>query len=170
MMLKLGLMVGIIPSKSHSSPAPVARPRLRLVTNDPSQQANTSVMVCLSACSSGNSDLLRKASAAARENDAELYAVLVDSQRTRFGSTQLRSLIDDTVLAIYLGAKIVWLESSDVVGELLRFARQSSIGRIFVARTRPAPFPRLFEGAVYSELLRRSEGLRIDVVGLKHRN
>ena len=88
----------------------------------------------------------------------------------RFEKVQVRRLVDDAVLGSDLGAKIVWLDSSDVVGELLQFARQSDIGRIFVARNRPTLFSQLFGRAVYSELLSRAEGFRMDVVGFERGN
>jgi K+-sensing histidine kinase KdpD len=163
-------MAAIIQPRSHSHTGSIAQPNLRLVKNDPSHRAKTAVMACLTGRSSANSELLRKASAAARESDGEFYAVLADSPRTRFGKGRVRMLIDDSILASYLGAKIIWLESSDVVGELLRFARQSDIGRIFVARNRPAPLSRLFGRTVCSELLNRARGLRIDVVGFESGN
>ena len=47
-------------------------------------------MACLSARGSSNGELLRKASAAAREHDGEFYAVFVDSPRTRFGNADVR--------------------------------------------------------------------------------
>jgi K+-sensing histidine kinase KdpD len=124
-------------------------------------------MACLTVCGHGNGDLLRKAQSAARESDGEFYAVMVDPARTRFGKAQVRTLIDDAILATYCGAKIVWLESSDVVGELLQLARRSHVGRIFVSRNRPTAFSRLFGRAVYSDLLSRGKGFRIDVVGFE---
>ena len=127
-------------------------------------------MACLSAPGSSDGELLHKASAAARELEGQFYAVFVDSPRARFGKAEVQALIDDTILASYLGARIVWLESSDVVGELLRFARQSRVGRVFVTRNRPALFPRLFGRAVYPDLLNRAEGFRIDVVGFERGN
>ena len=163
-------MAAIIPSRSRSHTDSIAQPNLHLVTNDPSNRAKTAVMACLTTSSSDNRELLRKASAAARENGGEFYAVLADSPRGRLGNARVRALIDDTVLAAYLGARIIRLESSDVVGELLQFARQSGIGRIFVARNRPAPLSRLFGHTVCSELLSRSRGFRIDVVGFKRGN
>jgi K+-sensing histidine kinase KdpD len=170
-------MAAIIPSGSHSRTDTIGQPNLRLVTSGshraidlPAQSPKTAVMACLTARSSGNSELLRKASAAAREHHGEFYAVLVDSPRTRFGKAQVRKLIDDAILASYLGARIIWLESSDVVGELLRLAGQSGIGRIFVARNRPTPFPRLFGRTVCSDLISRARGFRIDVVGFERGN
>jgi K+-sensing histidine kinase KdpD len=169
-------MASIIPSKSPLRADSFSRPNLRLVANEKGMRAiartekqleRTAVMACLSARGSNNGELLRKASAAAREHDGELYAVFVDSPRTRFGNAEVQALIEDAILASYLGAKIVWLESSDMVGALLRFASQSGIGRVFVTRNRPALFARLFGRAVYPGLLNRANGLRIDVVGFE---
>jgi hypothetical protein len=57
-----------------------------------------------------------------------------------------------------------------VVGEMLELARQSLVGRIFVARNHPARFFWPLGRTVYSDLLSRSEGVRIDVVGLERGN
>ena len=127
-------------------------------------------MACLVAGNSGNTELLRKASEAAREHNGALYAVVVDSHRARFDKGQVRQLVDDAAFSGDLGAKIVWLDSSDAVGELLKFARQFRIGRIFVTRSRPGVFSRLFGRAIYSELLSRAEGFRVDVVGFERGN
>ena len=168
-------MAGIHTSRSRSRTDSIGQPNLHLVTSDQvhrsidlsAQSPKTAVMACLTDSSSSNSELLRKASATARENDVEFYAVLADPPRIRFGNARVRTLIDDAILATYLGARIIWLESSDVVGELLQFARQSGIGRIFVARSRPALLSRLFGRTVCSELLSRARGFRIDVVGFE---
>jgi K+-sensing histidine kinase KdpD len=127
-------------------------------------------MACLVVGNSGNAELLRKASAAAREHNGELYAVVVDSHRSRFDKVEVRGLIDDAILGSELGAKIVWLDSSDVVGELLQVARQVRIGQIFVTRDRPSLFPRLLGRAVYSDLLSRADGFRVNVVGFERGN
>jgi K+-sensing histidine kinase KdpD len=159
--------------------ASIHQPNLRLVPRDsispsiyrsPEQSTRTAVMACLVADGSGNTELLRKASAAAREHNGELYAVVVDSHRTRFDKVQVRQLVDDAALSGDLGAKIVWLDSTDVVGELLLVARQFRVGRIFVTRNRPTLSSRLFGRAVYSDLLSRAEGFRVDVVGFERGN
>jgi K+-sensing histidine kinase KdpD len=170
-------MASIIPSKSPLRADSFSQPNLRLVENEhgerlaiartPEQLPRTAVMACLSAHGSSNGELLRKASAAAREHDGQFYAIFVDSARIRFRKAKLRALIDDAILASYLGARIVWLESSDMVGALLQFASQSGIGRVFVTRNQPAQFPRLLGRTVYSDLLSRANGLRIDVVGFE---
>src|SRR5580693_2544958 len=167
-------------TSSSSLAASIHQPNLRLVPRapiiDPSiyrqteQSTRTAVMACLVAGNPGNTELLRKASAAAREDNGELYAVVVDSHRARFDKVQVRGLIDDAILGSELGAKIVWLDSSDVVGELLQVARQVRIGQIFVTRDRPALFSRLLGRAVYSDLLSRAEGFRVNVVGFERGN
>lgn len=131
------------------------------------QSPKTPVMACLTVRGSGNGELLRKAQAAARGHSGEFYVAFVDSPHARPGKSQVHTLIDDAILAGYLGAKIVWLESSDRVGELIQFARQSRVGRIFVARNRQAPLSRLFGRSVCADLLSRGEGFRIDVVGFE---
>ncbi len=174
----LQYMAGIIPSGSPLRTDSIAKPHLRLIGGDriqaigrtPDESAKTAVMACLVARSSGNSELLRKASDAAREHGREFYAVIVDSPHTRFGKAEVRALIEDLILASFFDAKIVRLESSDMVGALLRFARQCNVGRIFVTRSGPTPFFRLFGRSVYSGLLARGKGLSIDVVGFKRGN
>jgi K+-sensing histidine kinase KdpD len=174
-------MSGITSSQSCLRPDSMAQPNaklagsdrrnhLRAVVQTPDGSPKTAVMACLTARSSGNSELMRKASAAAREHGAEFYAVIANSPHPRFGKAQVRELIDDIILAGYLGAKIVRLESSDVVGELLQLARQLNVGRIFITRDRRTLFSRLFGRTVYSDLLSRGEGFRIDVVGFERRN
>ena len=172
-------MASIVTSRSRSRADSVGQRDLRLVSsgglNDlvvtrPSEQsAKTAVIACLTGRNPDNSELLHKASAAARERHGEFYAVLIDSSRTRFGRAQVRNLIEDAILAKSLGAKIVWLESSDRVRDLLKLARQLHIDRIFVHRSRPALFSRLFGRTVYFDLLSRAQGIRIDVVGFESR-
>lgn len=83
---------------------------------------------------------------------------------------ELRSLVDDAVLANRLGAKILWLESPDAVGGLLQLANQFHIGRVFVPRQRTTPLSWLFPRTLCSGLLSRAKGIRIDVVGLGRGN
>ena len=115
-------------TSSSSLAASIRQPNLRLVPREPiidpsiyrssKQSTRTAVLACLVAGNSGNAELLRKASEAAREHNGELYAVVVDSQRTRFDKVQVRGLVDDAIFGNDLGAKIVWLDSSDAVGEV----------------------------------------------------
>ena len=174
-------MAAIVPFKSRPQPESIVQPNPRLVAvkransfdaiaQVTQESPSTAVIACLSAGSSSNDEVLRKAHAAAREHGGAFYAAFLDSPHARRGKAERRTLIDDAVLAGYLGAKIVWLESSDVVGKLIRFAGQSHVGRIFVARNRPERFSWPFARNVYSDLLIRGAGFRIDVVGFERGN
>jgi K+-sensing histidine kinase KdpD len=163
-------MAGISSFRSRLRADAVAQPYLRLVGATPDQSPKNAVMVCLTARSSGNCELLHKAHAAAREHGGELYAAFVDLPHTRFRKVQVRSLIDDSILANSLGAKIIWLESSDMAGELLQLARQFHVGRILISRSQPASLFRPFKRTVYSDLLRATGDVRIDVVGFERAN
>lgn len=167
-------MAAIITSRSISRAYPIAQRRLRLIAgatqraSDPAseQSPKTAVLACLTAGASGNIELLRMASAAAHEHDNEFYAV-IGSSRARFRKMELRALVEDAVLASRLGAKILWLDSSEVVDGLLRLADQFRVGRIFILRRRPAPLSWLFGRTVHSGLLSRAKGVRVDVVPLE---
>ena len=174
-------MAGIISYRPRLEAKSIARPHLRLVGGDrtnhiqaiirtPDESPKTAVMSCLVAGSCGNSELLRKASAAARKNGGRLYTVIVDSPHTRPGKAQFRALIDDLFLASSLGARAVRLESYDAVGALLLFARRCHVGRIFVTRERPAQFSRLFGPSLYSGLVARGKCISIEVVGFESGN
>ena len=162
-------MASISSFRSQLGADSFAKPYIRLVGATPDQSPKTAVMACLTARSSGNSELLQKANAAARERSGELYVAFVDLPRTRFRKDQVRTLIDDAILANSLGAKIIWLESSDEAGELLQLARQFHIGRILISRSQPAPL-HPFKRTVYSDLLRATGDVRIDVVGFERAN
>jgi K+-sensing histidine kinase KdpD len=152
---------------SRPSPLRIANDyvdRRALPTRTPAESPKTTIIACVDPHSSCNADLLRKAQLAARENGGEFYAALLESPRSRFGKV-MASALDDVILASYFGAKIVWLKSPDAVGELMQLARKTQAGRVFVSRSQPRPFLRSFGRSVYSELLNRGEGFRIDVVG-----
>ena len=104
------LMASLIPSKSPSRADLFPQPNLRLVANKKGMLAiprtekqlpRTAVMACLRAHGSSNGELLRRASAAAGEHDGQLYAVFIDSPRTRFGNAEVQALIEDAILASY---------------------------------------------------------------------
>src|SRR5271167_2503317 len=129
-----------LPFGSRLQTSALLRPYLRLVGSEavaptPDESSKTAVIAYLAANRSGNGEMLRKASASARKSGGQLYAVIVDLPHARFGKAQVRALIDDLILASLLGAKIVRLESSDMVGELLRLAGQCHVCRIYVTRS-----------------------------------
>lgn len=129
----------------------------------------TAGMACLLAGAYGTDLLLETAMLAARELGGDLYVACVCSPSTLFSKATTILMNRELIHAGSLGAKTVWLESRDVAGAFLDFARQAGVSRIFVSRTPPRPFYRAFLSSPYCDLLRRGEGFRIEVVGFAHR-
>ncbi len=102
-------------------------------------RAREGVMVCLSSNASGAEILLRKASKAAAELDANWYAVHVDTtigDKTGAPDSGFRALLDGVVLAADLGAEAVWLKAPDVTEALARL-RPRRAGDADYRRPRP---------------------------------
>jgi K+-sensing histidine kinase KdpD len=127
------------------------------------------VIAYLAATESGNEAVLRKAQLAAQKLGGRFFAVHVGSIRDRLCKRQVRALADDIVLAGVLGAKFVWLESSDPTGELLAFACRARVARILVPRAEPAHTLSMFRSSIHHDLMKRGQGLRIDVVGFERK-
>jgi len=68
-------------------------------------------------------------------------------------------------LAESLGAEAVTLGGSSVGEELANYARTRNVTRILIGRPRRALWQRLFRPSTYGELLARTEGVDIHVVG-----
>ena len=68
-------------------------------------------------------------------------------------------------LAESLGAEPVTLGGSSVGEELANYARERNVTRVLLGRPRRALWRRLFRPSTYGELLARSEGIDIHVVG-----
>jgi len=68
-------------------------------------------------------------------------------------------------LAESLGAEAVTLGGSSVGEELANYARERNVTRVLIGRPRRALWKRLFRPSTYGELLARSEGIDIHVVG-----
>jgi len=68
-------------------------------------------------------------------------------------------------LAESLGAEAVTLGGSSVGEELANYARERNVTRVLIGRPRRALWRRLFRPSTYGELLARTEGIDIQVVG-----
>ncbi len=68
-------------------------------------------------------------------------------------------------LAESLGAEAVTLGGSSVGEELANYARERNVTRVLIGRPRRPLWRRLFRPSTYGELLARSEGIDIQVVG-----
>ncbi len=134
--------------------------------------ARAGLMVCLSSNASGAEILLRKASKAAAELDANWYAVHVDTtlgDKNGAPDSGFRALLDSVVLGADLGAEAVWLKAPDVTEALLAFARDARVTRIIVGRARHGLGARLRHRSVIGELIARGREFEIEVVGFAKR-
>ena len=68
-------------------------------------------------------------------------------------------------LAESLGAEAVTLGGSSVGEELANYARERNVTRVLIGRPRRALWQRLFRPSTYGELLARTDGIDIHVVG-----
>jgi two-component system sensor histidine kinase KdpD len=135
-------------------------------------RAREGLMVCLSSNASGAEILLRKASKAAAELDANWYAVHVDTSigdKAAAPDSGFRALLDSVVLAADLGAEAVWLKAPDITAALLAFARDARVTRIIVGRARHGLAARLRHRSVTGDLIARGREFEIEVVGFGKR-
>jgi two-component system sensor histidine kinase KdpD len=105
------------------------------------------VMVAMSSNPRSTRLLLRRASAVAGRLNTNWFAVYVRTKRDspqRMPAREHRLLSENVTLAMELGAKVVWLTSEDVAGELLRFAREHGITLVLFGKSKMALWRRLF--------------------------
>ncbi len=67
--------------------------------------------------------------------------------RERISARDHRLLSENVTLAMELGAKVVWLTSEDVAGELLRFAREQGITLAIFGKSRRSVVARMMKGS-----------------------
>ena len=149
----------------HLHPGP--RVRTRSPVAAPQERAAPSredVIACLSSNRFENEHLLREARDAANESNGQLYAVYLSRRWLGVGGGRFCPAVGRVGLEILLNAKVANLQCRDIVGAVLDFARRTKASRIFVYRSRPSFIDR-FRRSLYSDLLYRADGLRVDVVG-----
>lgn len=127
-------------------------------------------MVCVSAEVSRFDALMQKGLATARELDARLYLVHVETLSESFrggAKATLRELLD-RALAAHQDAEAVWLRAREPVAALLEFAREAGIDRIVIGRgnTRSR---NLFRRSCCAELIDRARNVTVEIVGFDSR-
>jgi two-component system, OmpR family, sensor histidine kinase KdpD len=115
----------------------------RSVTPEP---VGTKVMVAMSSNSETTRLLLRRASSIAGRLNTNWFAVYVRTKKEspqRISARDHRLLSENVTLAMELGAKVVWLASEDIAGELLRFAREQGVTLAIFGKSRLSRVRRL---------------------------
>ena len=155
-----------LPGAVRPLPAP---PPPRLVEVDARARAVRAVMVCLSTEVSRFDALMRKGLEAARELDARLYLVHVEtlSEAIRGAAKErLRERLEDA-RASHDDVEVVWLKAREPVEVLLEFAREARIKSIFVGHSRTRH--RLFHRSVCRALLDKARSVSVEIVGIETR-
>ncbi|HSS45044.1 MAG TPA: histidine kinase [Thermoanaerobaculia bacterium] len=104
------------------------------------------VMVAMSSNPETTRLLLRRASSIAGRLNTNWFAVYVRTKKEspqRIPAREHRLLSENVTLAMELGAKVVWLASEDVAGELLRFAREHGVTLALFGKSRRGKLHRI---------------------------
>jgi two-component system sensor histidine kinase KdpD len=97
------------------------------------------VMVSMSSNPETTRLLLRRGSAIAGRLNTNWFAVYVRTKKEspqRISARDHRLLSENVTLAMELGARVVWLSSEDIAGELLRFAREHGVTLAIFGKSR----------------------------------
>ncbi len=106
------------------------------------------VMVAMSSNPETTRLLLRRGSAIAGRLNTNWYAVYVRTKKEspeRISARDHRLLSENVTLAMELGAKVVWLASENIAGELLRFAREQGVTLAIFGKSRLSKARRLVQ-------------------------
>jgi two-component system, OmpR family, sensor histidine kinase KdpD len=125
------------------------------------------IMVCLSSRPDSSLQLLRRASRAAGEANADWYALHVETpaeSTQKISTRDFRALLDSINLAADMGAEVVWLKGPDVIKAILDFAHEKRITRIIVGRTRPSLLRRFYDRSITRRLIDQARDFDVHVV------
>ncbi|HEY4107105.1 MAG TPA: universal stress protein [Polyangiaceae bacterium] len=126
------------------------------------------VMVSMSSRPSATRRLLHHGTRLAGGLNSRWFVVYVRTSSEapeRIDSSSLRSLTENIRLAKELGAEVVRLEGSDVVGALADFARQKGITHAVFGRTGQSRLQERIRGSILSEFMRAVPEVDVLVVG-----
>jgi two-component system sensor histidine kinase KdpD len=131
------------------------------------------VMVCLSSRGPNSEKLLRYASRLAGKLNRNWYAVYVQTpveEATVIDSRTQRLLSGTLTLAKELGAVVFTYKGDDILGTILRFAREYRVGHIVLGSPAPIPFWKRLAGwkSIPERLITESRGMTIVVLDTRH--
>ncbi|HET7540177.1 MAG TPA: universal stress protein [Polyangiaceae bacterium] len=126
------------------------------------------VMVSMSSRPGATRHLLRHGARLAGGLNSRWFVVYVRTSSEaveRIDATSLRSLTENIRLAKELGAEVVRLEGTDVVGALADFARSKGITHAVFGRTGQSRLQERIRGSILSEFMRALPEVDVLVVG-----
>jgi two-component system, OmpR family, sensor histidine kinase KdpD len=125
------------------------------------------LLVCLPSDSHAIEGLLCKGWREASSHGAVWYAVHVETPQEslqKISTRNFRALLDNINLAIDLGAELVWLKSSNVVGTIIEFAREKRISKIILQRSGANFWGQLYHRSVPERLFHEALHFDVEVV------
>src|SRR6266508_1808610 len=122
------------------------------------------VMVAMSSNPETTRLLLRRGSAIAGRLNTNWFAVYVRTKKEspqRISARDHRLLSENVTLAMELGAKVVWLASENIAGELLRFAREQGVTLAIFGKSRLSKARRLVQKSPIEVFARLGTGVDV---------
>jgi len=151
----------------------VDRSREAIVARDVSPGSRRTVdrvLVGMSSNPDYTARLLRKASRIAGRLNRDWYCVYVQTPAEspeRIDATVQRKLVENIQRAQAMGAEVDKVQSENVSGALLRFAREKGVTLIIVGQSRRGWWQRLTRQPVIDSLVGNSDGIDVLVVSLE---
>jgi two-component system sensor histidine kinase KdpD len=95
-----------------------------------------------------------------------VYVQTPEESATRIDATVQRKLVENIQRAQAMGAEVVKLESEDVAGALLGFAREKGVTVIIAGQSVRSWWQHVTRASVVDQLIRNTEGIDVLVVSL----
>lgn len=128
------------------------------------------VLVGMSSNPEYTARLLRKASRIAGRLNPDWYCVYVQTPAespTRIDATVQRKLVENIQRAQAMGAEVEKIQSEDIAGALLKFAREKKVTLIIVGQSRLNWWQKVTRGPVIDRLANNRDGIDVLVVSLE---
>ncbi len=128
------------------------------------EPVGTKVLVAMSSNADTTRLLLRRASSIAGRMNTNWFAVYVRTKKEspqRMSAREHRQLSENVTLAMELGARVVWLSSEDIAGELLRFAREQGVTLAIFGKSRRSALRRRLQGSPIDRFTATGSGIDV---------
>ncbi len=136
----------------------------------PDRRTVDRVLVAMSSHPEYTAILLRKASRIAGRLNPDWYCVYVQTaseSASRIDATVQRKLVENFQRAQAMGAEVVKLQSEDVAGAIVRFAREKGVTLVIAGQSRRSFWQHFTSGSVIDRLIRNTEGIDVLIVPLE---
>ncbi len=111
--------------------------------------------------------LIRRGSRVAGRMNTDWYVVYVETPSNASGkisASAQRQLTENLAIARELGAEVVTLKGRDIVGELVRFAKEKNVTYVILGHTQRSRLEEFFRGSVINRFVREIGDIDVQVV------